>query len=71
MRRNGPGSGVIALTVVPCAAARGWLEVSHPGRRDRVICKVTTPDKAAAIAAEEWAIEMDGYTVITKQEATK
>lgn len=57
---------MIVLTVTPCRRAPpGWYETAHSGRRDTVICRARTPDEAAAIAAQEWAIEVGGYTVTT------
>lgn len=56
---------MITLTVYPCPPAPRRWEVFHPARRDTVICRAPTPDEAAAIAAQEWAIEVGGYTVTT------
>ena len=62
---------MIALTVRRCPQApRSW-EITRPDRRDTVICRAPTPDEAAAIAAQEWAIEVGGYTVTTTTTETQ
>lgn len=68
VQRHWPGSGMIALTVRQFPHAPWLWVISHPNRLDKVICRATTPSKAAAIAAQEWAIEPDAYTV-TQEEA--
>lgn len=57
---------MVRLTVTPCPRApAGWWEIVHPARRDTVVCKAHTPAEAAQVAAQEWAIEVGGYTVVT------
>lgn len=56
---------MIPLTVTPCPPVRRRWTVSRPDRADKVILCAPTPDEAAREAAQEWAIEMGGYTVVT------
>lgn len=62
---------MIPLTVLPWPPDHRRWEVTHPDRLDTVVVRAPNRAAAAAIAADEWHIAPDGYTVTTDTQETQ